>query len=326
MKHHANESFVLAGLIVLTLVGRAYAATAVLEPKTTAQWTVVASPTTNIQTKPKVATVTPLATGTPTVKVGWIGPTDNITKVANAIQIQAKSLNALISIPPGLALSKPVTISIAYISPRPAAGNERRTQTYSPSVGSKFLYGDPEGDGEARKVHLDITLTEPRPGGGIYSFNVPADVMLDPLYDVEISPLIFTLVVGCSNIGANQIDLNWYAPNDSTYRKYQTVHFAGQEGERFTIREFAWARAEVSATANLHKVVVWYAETGIHGGFGPFPGPGQENNLVPGKTQTSLAGLVNSSGSTQDCQATLDYTVSYQLRAYFGAPTVHDHR
>jgi hypothetical protein len=65
MKHHVNESIVLAALIVLALVGQAYAATAILEPKTTAQWTVVASPTTNTQTKPKVATVTPLATGTP---------------------------------------------------------------------------------------------------------------------------------------------------------------------------------------------------------------------------------------------------------------------
>jgi hypothetical protein len=325
MKPHANESFVLAALIVLALVGRAYAATAVLEPKTTAQWTVVASPTTNAQTKPKVATVTPLATGTPTVKVEWIGPTDNITKVANAIQVQAKSLNTFVSISPGLALSKPVTISIAYLSPRPVAGNERKTQTYVPSAGNRFLYGDPEGDGKPRKVHLDITLSESRPGGGVYSFNVPADVMLDPLYDVTISPVVFKLVTGCSNIGANQIDLNWYAPNDSTYRKYQTVHFASEEGERFTIREFGWARSEVSATANLHNVVVWYAETGIHTGFSPLPHPGNAN-LVPGKTRTSFPGLVNSIGSATDCEATLDYTVSYQLRAYFGAPTVRDHR
>jgi hypothetical protein len=133
MKHHANESFVLAALIVLALVGRAYAPTAVLEPKTTAQWTVVASPTANTQTNPKVAT------GTPTVKVGWIGPTNNITKVANAIQVQAKSLNTFVSISPGLALSKSVTISIAYLSPRPVAGNERKTQTYVPSAGNRFF-------------------------------------------------------------------------------------------------------------------------------------------------------------------------------------------
>jgi hypothetical protein len=325
MKHRANESFVLAALIVFALVGWAYAATAVLAPKTTAQRTAVAPPTTNTQTTPKVPGVRPPTTGTPTAKSGWIGPTDNITKVANAIQVQAKSLNTLVSVSPGLVLSKPVTISIAYLSPRPAAGNERKTQTYVPSAGNSFLYSDPEGDGKPRKVHLDITLSELKPGGGVFSFNIPVDLMLDPLYDVSISPLVFTLIIGCSNVGANQIDLHWYAPDNSADGKYQTVHFASRERERFSIREFSWARSEVSATANLHKVVVWYAETGIHGGFGPYPGS-QEENLVPGKTQTSSPGLVDSSGSTQDCQATLNYTVTYQMRTYFGAPMVRDHR
>jgi hypothetical protein len=297
-----------------------------LAAKTTTQQTEVAPAATNSQKTPKTPTVMQPTTSTPTVKAGLIGPTGNITKVANAIQVQAKSLNTSVSVPAGLALSKPVTISIAYLSPQPSTGNERRTQIYAPSVGNNFLYSDPEGGGKARKVHLDITLSEPKPGGGIYSFNVPADVMLDPLYDVTISPLVFKLVRGCSNVGANQIDLRWYAPDNSADRKYQTVHFASREGERFTIREFSWARSEVGATANLHKEVVWYEETGIHGGFGPSPGPEPENNLVPGKTRTSSVGLVNSSGSTQDCEATLDYTVSYQLRTYFGAPTVRDHR
>ena len=140
MKHRANKSFVLAALIVFEVVGGGYAATAFSAAKATTQQTEVAPPTTNPQKTPKAPTVTVPTTGTPTVKGGWIAPTDNITKVANAIQIQAKSLNALISILPGLALSKPVTISIAYISPRPAAGNERRTQTYVPSAGNKFLF------------------------------------------------------------------------------------------------------------------------------------------------------------------------------------------
>ena len=267
---------------------------------------------------------TPVTTGAPSagIKITYLGPTPNITAVANAIQVQAKSLNSLVTVAPGLALTKPVRISIAYVTPWPT-GNDRRTQTYVPSSGNKFLYSDLEADGKPRKIHMDITLSEPKPGGGVYSYNVPVDLTLDPLYDVTISPLVFQLVVGCSNVGANQIDLHWWAPDNS--KNYQTVHFATKEGERFTIREFSWARSEVSATDNLHKVDVWYEETGIHGGFGPFPGSPKEN-LVPGKTQKSFPGLVNSSGSTQDCQATLDYTVTYQLRAYLGAPTVRDHR
>ena len=260
-------------------------------------------------------------------KITYTGPTTNITEVANHIQAQAKSLTSFVTVAPGLALTQPVTISIAYLSLWPA-GNERKTQIYVPSSGNSFLYNDLEGDGKPRKVHLDITLSEPKPGGGIYSFNVPADLALDPLYDVSISPLIFTLIMGCSNVGANHIDLNWYGPDYSGEGKYKTVPFAAKQGEIFNIQEFDWARSEVSAAANLHKVAVWYEETGIHTGFGPFPGPPREN-LVPGKTQRSNQGLMSSLGSTQDCQATLDYTVTYQLRAYFGAstaPTVRDHR
>ncbi len=126
MKHRANKSFVLAALIVFEVVGGGYAATAFSAAKATTQQTEVAPPTTNPQKTPKAPTVTVPTTGTPTVKGGWIAPTDNITKVANAIQIQAKSLNALISILPGLALSKPVTISIAYISSSACCGERTK--------------------------------------------------------------------------------------------------------------------------------------------------------------------------------------------------------
>ena len=298
-----------------------HAADLPLPSRNTPQPPAVSPPATSGVTTPKPA---PVITIPPSagIKITYLGPTPDITAVANAIQVQAKSLNSLVTVAPGLALTKPVKISIAYLTPWPT-GNDRRTQTYVPSSGNSFLYSDLEADGKARKIHMDITLSEPKPGGGVYSYNVPVDLTLDPLYDVTISPLVFQLVVGCSNVGANQIDLHWWAPDN--FENYQTVHFATKEGERFSIREFSWARLEVSATDNLHKVAVWYNETGIHGGFGPILGLPKEN-LVPGKTQKSFPGLVNSSGSTQDCQATLDYTVTYQLRAYLGAPTVRDHR
>jgi hypothetical protein len=316
---------VIQSLIViafsLTVAMSVHAADLPLPSRSTPQPPAVSPGATSGVTTPKP---TPVITVPPSAgsKLTYAGPTPNITAVANAIQVQAKSLNSLVTVAPGLALTKRVTISIAYLTPWPT-GNDRRTQTYVPSSGNNFLYSDLEADGKARKIHMDITLSEPKLGGGVYSYNVPVDLTLDPLYDVTISPLVFRLVVGCSNVGANQIDLHWWAPDNS--KNYQTVHFATKEGETFAIREFSWARSEVSATDNLHKVDVWYEETGIHGGFGPFPGSPKEN-LVPGKTQTSSPGLVNSRGSTQDCQATLDYTVTYQLRAYFGAPTVRDHR
>ncbi len=253
-------------------------------------------------------------------------PTVNIAAVANAMRYDHKSLSTVMTVPPGLPLAKPVTISVGYF-PTGVAGygrycQQRVTQTYASPTGNTFLCALPEGDGRPRPLHLDITFSEPKPGGGLYNYNVPVDMALDPLYDVAISPLIFTLISGCSTIGANQIDLNWYPPDKQAYQK---VHFATKEREVFTIREFSWAQSEVSAAANFHSVSVWYAETGIHGGFGPIPGTG--GNLVPGKTYTSSPGLIHSMGSTQDCQATLNYTVTYTFRQYFGAaPDVRDHR
>lgn len=259
----------------------------------------------------------PLTPGPSTEGPRYVGPTDNITTVANALIWYHKSLTTLVTAKSGLNLTRPVTISIAYLSPAGAGPDspERITQTYATSTGNRFVRLDPEGNGTLRRIHLDITLSEPKPGGGVYSFNVPVEMDLDPLYDVAISPLVFELVKGCSTIGANQIDVNWYPPENMTGDTWRTVHFATQEHEIFTIHEFRWVRQEVSATANLRSQIEWYTETGIHGGFGPRP-PVSEQNIVPGQTHSSFPGLINSSGSTQDCQATLNYTTTYTLRWY----------
>src|SRR5215831_86432 len=52
-------------------------------------------------------------------KITYVGPTANITELANHIQVQAKSLTSLVTVASGLALTNPVTISVAYLSPSP---------------------------------------------------------------------------------------------------------------------------------------------------------------------------------------------------------------
>jgi len=256
-------------------------------------------------------------------------PTPELAAVAQLIRYDYRSLSIIVTALPYLLTKQPVTISIGFF-PSGVAGygrycQQRVTQIYANGPGNTFLCALPEGEGQPRRVHLDITLSQPNPAGGVYSYTVPVDLMLDPLYDVTISPLSFQLIMGCSTIGANQINLNWWAPDKPENQPYQTVHFATKERETFSIREFSWSQSEVSAAANLHPVLVWYEETGLHPGFSPLPVSG--GNLVPGKTYRSFQGLVNSLGSTQDCQATLDYTVTYTFRQYFGAaPEVRDHR
>ena len=91
------------------------------------------------------------------------GPTQNITKVANAVQVKAKSLTIQVTVAPGLALTQPVTISIAFVG----QSANRLTQPYVAATGNRFLYNDPEGNGQPRLAHVDMTLTEPKPGGGL---------------------------------------------------------------------------------------------------------------------------------------------------------------
>ena len=44
-------------------------------------------------------------------------------------------------------------------------------------------------------------LSEPKPGGGIYTSTIPGSVMLDPLYDITASPLSVKLIDDCDAYG-----------------------------------------------------------------------------------------------------------------------------
>jgi hypothetical protein len=82
-----------------------------------------------------------------------VGPTENISLVANHLEVQAKSLNSLVTIAPGLALTKPVTISIAYISVPPETTGEPRPTAQIRRIAYIAIRGR---DGEV-KIHMDIT-------------------------------------------------------------------------------------------------------------------------------------------------------------------------
>jgi hypothetical protein len=51
----------------------------------------------------------------------------------------------------------------------------------------------------------DVLRVPPKPGGGIYSFTIPgpSDVWLDPLYDVKVDPVTFTLKNECGTLSGH---------------------------------------------------------------------------------------------------------------------------
>jgi hypothetical protein len=241
------------------------------------------------------------------------GPTANITNVGNAISVLTKSITTLVTVKSGLALTAPVTISIGYYSPW---GTQRITQSYVASTGNRFLYNDREGDGKLRQMNIDITLSEPKPGGGGYTGAVLRQVWLDPLYDVTIGPLKFELLQNCDTfgpftVGDSEIRFQWYSP-DSPYNL--SYSFSTQAGRATTIDKFKWQRREVSASANLRRphVGFWENDPGSVGAVLSAP---PKVNLVPGKSQELIKGNL-SAMIGGPCTAYFEYPITRQLRWY----------
>lgn len=142
--------------------------------------------------------------GTAVCDAAYQAPTPNLTKIANAIAIKAKSVTTMVSVPPGLAITEPVEISVGFYSP---AGANRVTQTYSPYVGNRLVSNDREGDGNTRLMRVDVTLSEKTSGGARYNFSFGQTLTLEPLYSLAFGPLSFRLHSLCDDFGKNDIHL-----------------------------------------------------------------------------------------------------------------------
>ncbi len=308
------------------------AATVGIPPKIGSQPASAAPPAT--QTAPKVTmpgVTGPQPTGKSIQPVpqGLVGPTQNITAVANSIRVQYKSLTVFITTNPGLPLTQPVTISIrfdGYDHVRYSA------QDYGASNGNQFLYHDPEGDGKPRQAFVSITLTEPKPGGGVYSYSIPQNFVLDPLYNLDVGGLAFSLIDDCSNVGTGSKEITFHWKNPADY----DGSFTGDAspGQLIPMGKFAWSAGEVNGQSPLHFPVFAFETSQLNicpwCDVGPlfwdsFPRvpivPGNAPH-VSGKPEIVKGNLtaINDKG----CRAYFEYPITYTLRSYF--VSVRDHR
>jgi len=252
----------------------AHGATVTTPPKTTSQPATVAPPA--MQTTPKITSpaiqyipcpptvattgnqvaagvsiVAPPAT-VATAGYGSGPSTQNLAAVAAAATLRAKSLTSLVAFKPNLALTKPVTIAIKYSSP--AATYQAVPQRYDCS-GNRFLYNDPISGpvgtagysvwGKPRLLQVFITLTED--GAQPYTFELAAN--LDPLFDIAISAMRFTMTTDCDAVGDSEIHFLWYPPDSPKQSREKS--FNTTKGKLVSVNEFAWSRQEASASANL---------------------------------------------------------------------------
>ena len=175
-------------------------------------------------------------------------PTANLTLVANAIALKTKSLSILLTAAPGLAVTNPVNIRVTYNSS--VTGSRSIQNVYDAKTGYRNFHNDPEGNRAKRHMKLDILLTELQPGNKPVNFPFTREFDLEPLFDVSITPLRFTLNTSCERFYEGDADIHflWYAPHASKYREKS---FQAEKGKTTTINEFAWAHQEVKASANL---------------------------------------------------------------------------
>jgi hypothetical protein len=248
-----------------------------------------------------------------------VGPTPDLTAVANAISTSHKSLEIVVTVKPGLTLTKSVTIKIGFTN---SAGVLKViTQCYVASTGNRFVFHDIEGNGQPRRVGMQATLSEDKfrlgdAAGPSFTMPGPWYFDLDPLFDVTITPLRFTMNTDCENAlqGDNDIVFSWTSPEG----KYQQKKFDAKKGRPVTIGEFAWARQEVSASANLFwPQWAFYEEDKFQVGawLGGFPPP--TIKLLPGSSGYVGRTLKDGRGQSR-CEASTAFDMTIQVRKYAG--------
>jgi hypothetical protein len=168
-------------------------------------------------------------------------------------------------------------------------------------------------------MRMDISLREPKPGGEFYTFAISSEIDLDPLYDVAISPLQFTLLDDCDPAGKSEVVFFWRSP-DNVFEEAYRVRFSTRASVTTTVAQFAWDATEVSAAADLGRPVMWFFEED------PFGAPAEHHsdhdpsnrNLVPGQTETVTPGILHDHSGLffPDCYASAQYTITYTLRRY----------
>ncbi|MGH7428786.1 MAG: hypothetical protein ACREJ4_10615, partial [Candidatus Methylomirabilaceae bacterium] len=152
------------------------------------------------------------------------------------------------------------------------------------------------------------------PGGQPFTYSFPpGKLTLDPLFDVSITPLRFTLATNCDRVGNSEIRFMWYAPE----AKFREKSFSTKKGRLVTIGEFAWTRQELSASAKLlwptwafiekDRQIITPQQYSI---------PKQELKLLPSTASGYVGRSLREASGKSGCEANTAFDVTVQVRQY----------
>jgi hypothetical protein len=229
-------------------------------------------------------------------------PTGGLAAIARALTLKTKSVTVVVNAPAGLSVPNHTDISILF-------GTRRSTQTYNAPTGNHFVFQFPENDGRERIENVTVSLTETTPDNTVATYALLWTAPIQPLYDVGISPLTFTLLSDCDWIGESEIEVLLHTA-DRQRREMSFDTYPGITNVRTELQS-VWHEITLDG---LYVPAIYWEEDDIElppYGFVAYPGANQP--LLPQHRGTATW---TSNAYGQDCSASLSYDRAIVLQSY----------
>ncbi len=225
-------------------------------------------------------------------------PTDNLAMVAGRIFEKHKSVTTQIEAQPGSAPTAPIMLTVSF------AGQAVFTQQYSAWSGNRFIHHFPELDGMPRTWDVVVDLVEQKPTGNI-SYQRVFKLSIVPEFDVEVSPLSFTLLSDCDWVGDSEPVIVWYDPTNTMHE----VELEMQGGDTEQVSGFSRFYQKATAYDGLVEPLVDWYEADFSGAY-LYPSP-SSTKLFPANNHTAAW-----DHKDPDCTGHLEYSVVFHLWRY----------
>jgi hypothetical protein len=234
-------------------------------------------------------------------------PTANLKQVANNLQLRVRSVSAVVTLPAGLNLTHPVSVSILF-------GSQRVTQPYNNAAGNRFPATFPANDGTQRREEVIISLAEDV-GGDHALYAVRQYVDIEPLYDISVGPLSFTLIEDCDLVGDSEVNIRWFQPKPGFDTDHAYRSLSG--GETVTIPNFAKTLPEVGASKVIYVPTVAFIEEDFNAtdAYAPFPDR-RTTTFLPGPNNRTVTATLQGQHTDDYCAARISFQITYALRQY----------
>jgi hypothetical protein len=231
-------------------------------------------------------------------------PTPTLRRVAAEVKLQNRSVSALLSVPPGIAIDggRPFEISVSF-------GGTRVTQNYDPVHGNRLTHDFSPGDGSRRVEQVDITLRETLANGAYQPYAIRSRLPVEPLYDIKASGLYFHEIGHC-DVGSPADPHVWWI--DPTGARHNEEIDPGFFDSFDVLDSFSGIWREVGASSALTDPgLKWIDEDALN--FANLR-PERGVPLLPGTTHKVQRIIPAESGGL--CEGEFTYFLDYTLRTY----------